>query len=87
MDGNVTLVTGAAGLIGSAVLAKLRVQGRPALGVDLAPKPQQSDVEQADLTDIHRLHAIVGVAGVGAIVHCGAVSGPMVMIENPYGII
>jgi UDP-glucuronate 4-epimerase len=86
-DERVTLVTGAAGLIGSAVLAKLRAQGRRALGVDLAPKPEQPDVERADLTDIHRLHAIARNAGVGAIVHCGAVSGPMVMIENPHGII
>ena len=86
-DGSVTLVTGAAGLIGSSVLAKLRAQGRRALGVDLAPKPQQSDVERADLIDIHRLHMIARNAGVTAIIHCGAVSGPMVMIENPYGII
>jgi UDP-glucuronate 4-epimerase len=86
-DESVTLVTGAAGLIGSTVLAKLRAQGRRALGVDLAPKSQQSDVERADLTDIHRLHMIARNAGVTAIVHCGAVSGPMVMIENPYGIV
>jgi UDP-glucuronate 4-epimerase len=86
-DESVTLVTGAAGLIGSGVLAKLQAQGQRALGVDLAPKPQQSDVERADLTDIHRLHMIARDAGVTAIVHCGAVSGPMVMIENPYGII
>jgi UDP-glucuronate 4-epimerase len=86
-DAGVTLVTGAAGLIGSAVLGKLRAHGRQALGVDLAPKPQQSDVEQADLTDIHRLHMIARNAGVRAIIHCGAVSGPMVMMENPYGII
>jgi UDP-glucuronate 4-epimerase len=85
--GSVTLVTGAAGLIGSSVLAKLRAQGRRALGVDLAPKPQQSDVERADLIDIHRLHMIARNAGVTAIIHYGAVSGPMVMIENPYGII
>jgi 3-oxoacyl-[acyl-carrier protein] reductase len=86
-DESVTLVTGAAGLIGSAVLAKLQAQGRRAPGVDLSPKPQQSDVERADLTNVHRLHMIARDAGVKAIVHCGAVSlGPVDILVNCAGI-
>lgn len=87
MTDEAVLVTGAAGLIGRTVLARLRADGRRAVGIDLAPKPGQGGVEPADLTDIHRLHAIAAKAEIGAVVHCGAVSGPMVMVDNPYGII
>jgi UDP-glucuronate 4-epimerase len=83
----ITLVTGATGLIGRHVLAKLKAQGRTAIGIDIATKPDHPEVLAADLTDIHRLHAIVLERRVDAIVHCGAVSGPMVMIDNPYGIV
>ncbi|EWY40939.1 hypothetical protein N825_33955 [Skermanella stibiiresistens SB22] len=81
------LVTGASGLIGRTLLARLRANGRPAIGLDMAPKPGDPEVETADLTDIHRLHALAGRFEVEAVVHCGAVSGPMVMIDNPYGIV
>jgi len=81
------LVTGAAGLIGRTVLARLKAANRAAVGIDLLPKPDQQDVETADLTDIHRLHAIAAKHDVAAVIHCGAVSGPMVMTDNPYGII
>lgn len=87
MSQDCILVTGAAGLIGRTVLARLRHDDRAAIGIDLRPKPGQPDVETADLTDIHRLHAIAARHDVTAVIHCGAVSGPMVMIDNPYGII
>jgi nucleoside-diphosphate-sugar epimerase len=87
MSTDCILVTGGAGLIGRSLLARLRADGRTAIGIDLAPKPSDGGVERADVTDIHRLHAIAEQYEVGSIIHCGAVSGPMVMIDNPYGII
>ena len=87
MNQDCILVTGAAGLIGRTVLARLDAENRAAIGIDLTPKADQQNVEAADLTDIHRLHSIAAKHGVAAVVHCGAVSGPMVMTDNPYGII
>lgn len=87
MSQNCILVTGAAGLIGRTMLTRLKAANRAAVGIDLMPKPDQQGVETADLTDIHRLHAIAAKHDVAAVVHCGAVSGPMVMTDNPYGII
>ncbi|MEZ0212125.1 MAG: NAD-dependent epimerase/dehydratase family protein [Xanthobacteraceae bacterium] len=81
------LVTGASGLIGQRVLARLAEERRPAVGIDLAVKPGQRPVTIADLGDIHRLYGLARTQGIGSIIHCGAVSGPMVMIDNPYGII
>jgi nucleoside-diphosphate-sugar epimerase len=87
MSKDCILVTGGAGLIGRSLLSRLRADGRGAVGVDLAPKPADEGVERVDVTDIHRLHAIAEQYAIGSIIHCGAVSGPMVMIDNPYGII
>lgn len=82
-----TLVTGARGLIGKRVLHGLLQQGRKAIGIDVGRSDSSDAVLAADLTDIHRLHAVVASQEVTSIVHCGAVSGPMVMIDNPYGIV
>jgi UDP-glucuronate 4-epimerase len=87
VKGEAILVTGAAGLIGRAVTRRLRDQGRRVTGLDIVARPGQADVEHADLTDIHRLHALARKGAFGAIVHCGAVSGPMVMTDNPFGIV
>ncbi|PZQ46188.1 MAG: NAD-dependent dehydratase [Rhodovulum sulfidophilum] len=81
------LITGASGLIGQTLLARLRADGRRATGVDLVARPGRSPVEIVDLADIHRLHAIADRDDIGSVIHCGAVSGPMVMVDNPYGIL
>ncbi|UHD45953.1 NAD(P)-dependent oxidoreductase [Aureimonas altamirensis] len=81
------LVTGASGLIGQRLLARLLDERRPALGIDLSQKPGQRPVEIADVADIHRLHALAAKANATSIIHCGAVSGPMVLLDNPYGIV
>ena len=87
MSGDTVLVTGASGLIGHAVRARLAAAGRPVLGVDMAAKPGQAPVAIADLGDVHRLHALAAAHAVGAVVHCGAVLGPMVSVDNPYAIV
>jgi nucleoside-diphosphate-sugar epimerase len=40
-----------------------------------------------DLNDVHRLHALAAEYSIGAIVHCGAHSGPMVARDNPTSMI
>lgn len=87
MSGDTILVTGASGLIGQRLLARLVSEGRRVLGIDVAAKPGHRPVEIADLADIHRLHALAGREGVGSVIHCGAVSGPMVLADNPHAIV
>jgi nucleoside-diphosphate-sugar epimerase len=40
----------------------------------------------ADLSDVHALYGVLVRHGVGAIVHCGAISGPMLARDDPYGL-
>ena len=81
------LITGANGLIGRHLLKRLTRDGRRAIGIDLVPRDDEGRVVACDLTDIHRLYALARQYGLTDIIHCGAVSGPMVMLDNPYGII
>lgn len=81
------LVTGAAGLIGRRVLMRLRETGRRALGVDVVLAPSDLPSEIVDLKDAHRLHALALEHKIDSVIHCGAVSGPMVMIDNPIAIV
>lgn len=80
------LVTGASGLVGYRVAEMLASDGVDVLGVDLqppttdAPFPQVSG-DIADLATAMRL-----VAGRPNVVHAGAVSGPMLMLDDPHGI-
>ncbi len=80
------MVTGAAGLVGRAVLAALQEQGRRAIGTDLVPPPG-SNLLRADVGDTHRLYAIARSEGVSSIIHCAAVSGPMVLLDQPASIV
>jgi nucleoside-diphosphate-sugar epimerase len=75
------LVTGGAGLIGNAVRHALEARGETVVAIDRAA-PRDSGVRIADLGEVHRLHEFA--AGATAIVHCGAISGPMVAPDNPY---
>ena len=87
------LVTGANGLVGVAVAAMLAAVGRPFLALDVAASRYEAAadgsrpgfaVEAADLRDVHRLHALAREAGgFDAILHCGALSGPMVARGDP----
>ena len=82
-DRSAILVTGAAGLLGRSVVERLAQAGRPYLALDRVP-PADADfpIELADLRDVARLFALLK-DGIGAIVHCGAISGPMVAPEAP----
>lgn len=78
------LVTGCSGLIGHRVAERLQEAGVDVLGVDLRPGagPFPSVVgDAADLPLMRRL-----MQGRPNVVHSGAVSGPMLMLDNPHGI-
>jgi len=80
------LVTGASGLIGRAVAARLHAEGRDVIGLDRRPPPGREPVPfvEADLNDVHRLHAAARGRELTGIVHCGGVSGLMVARDNPF---
>ncbi|MCB8881343.1 NAD(P)-dependent oxidoreductase [Acidisoma cellulosilytica] len=85
---DVVLVTGAAGLLGRAVCDRLESEGKKVIATDMVARTTDGcDLVQADLTDIHRLHAIIAGRQVSGIIHCGAFSGPMVGIDNPYRLV
>jgi len=75
------LLTGAAGLIGRALHKRLSERGNRVVAVDRLEGP---DIVACDLTEVHRLHEF-GKAD--AVIHCGAISGPMVARDNPHLIV
>ncbi len=80
------LVTGVEGMIGYAVARHLRDAGVGVVGLD-----QRIDgamglgvpVYRADLDNTHALYGALVDHGCNAIVHCGAVSGPMLARDDP----
>ena len=82
------LITGAAGFIGHAVRRVLESRGTPTVAIDRLPRTEEGYPNiVCDLTDIHRLHAIAAEYPIGAIIHCGAHSGPMVARDNPHSMV
>lgn len=82
------MVTGAAGLIGAAVVERLRQAGRPVLAVDRVAPEDAAGLELAiaELTDVHRLNAMAAT-GLDGIIHCGGISGPMLGRDHPAGMV
>ena len=69
------LVTGAAGFLGAALVQRLR-------GHDVVASDLRSPHHPCDLTDFAQVEALVGQS-FQTIFHCGAVSGPMVLADQP----
>ncbi len=82
------VVTGSAGLIGFGVASRLAAEGRAVIGTDRIQPREDAGFPSidAELTDVHKLHAICS-GDIAAIVHCGAVSGPMLSRDNPRAVI
>lgn len=85
MVDNVTLVTGASGFLGHAVMKLLVQNGHRAIGLD--PRPSATTQVLDDLSDRETLKALLRREQITHIIHAGGVSGPMVMADDPVGII
>jgi UDP-glucose 4-epimerase len=80
-----TLVTGSSGFVGQAIMARLAADGKAAIGLD--PMPSTATHVVDDLSDRLRLRDLIARERVTHIIHAGGVSGPMVMADDPVGII
>ena len=81
MADNVTLVTGASGFLGKAVMKLLAEQKQHAIGLD----PRASDTTRVvdDLSDRSKLVTLLANEKITHIIHAGGVSGPMVLADDP----
>ncbi len=75
------LVTGAAGFLGAALVRRLRSEGCEVMASDRGLQDHP-----CDLTDFVQVERLVGTGGFRTIFHCGAVSGPMVLADQPLAI-
>jgi nucleoside-diphosphate-sugar epimerase len=82
---SVTLVTGSSGFVGGAIMARLAASGRKAIGLD--PRPNATTHVIDDLSDRARLRDLIAREKITHIIHAGGVSGPMVMADDPAGIL
>jgi nucleoside-diphosphate-sugar epimerase len=81
-----TLVTGAAGLIGGALVRRLLAAGHQVIATDARVDGMAAAgrIERADLTDRPALVALLRDNAVHTVIHCGAISGPMVAKDDPH---
>jgi nucleoside-diphosphate-sugar epimerase len=77
------LVTGSSGFVGRAIMARLT--GRGTIGLDPIASATTHVVD--DLSDRERLKALIGREKITHIIHAGGVSGPMVMADDPAGVL
>ena len=85
MADNVTLVTGASGFLGKAVMTLLAEQKQRAIGLD--PRPSATTQVVDDLSDRAKLVKLLAGEKVTHIIHAGGVSGPMVLADDPLEVI
>jgi nucleoside-diphosphate-sugar epimerase len=85
MADDTTLVTGSSGFLGHAVMKLLAKDAHRAIGLDPQPSPTTQITD--DLSDREKLKALLAREKVTHIIHAGGVSGPMVMADDPLGII
>lgn len=78
------LVTGGGGLIGNAVRRQLQARGDGVVAIDrTSPTKDGVELVICDLRDVHALHAVAKRYAPRGIIHCGALSGPMVARNDP----
>jgi nucleoside-diphosphate-sugar epimerase len=84
MSSSVTLVTGSSGFVGRVIMARLTATGHRAIGLD--PRPSSSTRLIYDLSDRMALRDLIAANKITHIIHAGGVSGPMVMADDPLGV-
>src|SRR5436305_2548606 len=85
MSAFVTLVTGSSGFVGRVIVSRLLAAGQKAVGLD--PRPAATTQVIDDLSDRPRLGKLIAREKITHIIHAGGVSGPMVMADDPAGVI
>ena len=85
MSSTVTLVTGSSGFVGRVVVSRLAAAGHRAVGLDPVPAATTQVID--DLSGCDRLRLLLEREHVTHIIHAGGVSGPMVMADDPAGVI
>jgi nucleoside-diphosphate-sugar epimerase len=85
MADNVTLVTGASGFLGKAVMMLLAEQKQRAIGLD--PRASATTQVVDDLSDRSKLNKLLTNEKVTHIIHAGGISGPMVLADDPLKVI
>lgn len=78
------LVTGSSGLVGNRVAELLHQAGADVLGVDVRPSAAPFPTVTGDIADPALMVRLI--AGRPNVVHAGAVSGPMLLLDQPYAI-
>ena len=78
------LVTGSSGFVGRAIMARLAAAGRKAIGLDPVASPSTQIID--DLSDPARLRDLIAREKITHIIHAGGVSGPMVLADDPAGV-
>lgn len=76
------MVTGAAGFLGFTLCDRLEAVGQTVLAVDRVATGRVHE-GRGDLTDLDRLVALARDHSPAAMVHCGAISGPMLARNDP----
>jgi UDP-glucuronate 4-epimerase len=85
MDG--VLVTGARGMVGQAVAARLAASGVRVVAHDRVAGPPAGDASigvQGDLRDVHALYRVLRAHAVDTVIHAGGISGPMLLRDDPF---
>ena len=85
MSDEVTLVTGASGFLGKAVMTLLADQKHRAIGLD--PRPSATTQVVDDLSDRSKLTKLLANEKITHVIHAGGVSGPMVLADDPVEVI
>ena len=85
MATSVTLVTGSSGFVGRVIMSRLSAMDQRAIGLDPRPSPATQVID--DLSDRARLRDLIAAEKVTHVIHAGGVSGPMVMADDPAGVL
>jgi nucleoside-diphosphate-sugar epimerase len=85
MSSTATLVTGSSGFVGRVMMARLAAAGHRAIGLDPVSAATTHVID--DLSDRGRLCALLQREQVTHVIHAGGVSGPMVLADDPAGVI
>ncbi len=82
------LVTGASGFLGHPVTARLLSMKHEVIGLDPLPAPDATCRHVIDdLSDRRRLLELLRSEAITHVIHCGGISGPMVMADDPARVI